>query len=134
MKNYRKDLLARASTGTDTQYGYLVNGKGATITVRTTWTATGTVKIYGTLRDDATVDFSAAASYANPHTPLNLVDNDSGSTIAGATGVAVAGTDIVKTYDINVNSSCMYIAPVITAWTQGTFAVDISLTDIDARS
>lgn len=101
----------------------------------TSGTATLTVKCVGSYgkkiadivdRFDDTPNFGATASASNPWSYLQIVDLDSGSGLAGSTGVALVGADVNKMYEVNVNSA-KYITFIPTAYTQGVISLKAKL-------
>lgn len=100
----------------------------------TSGTATLTVKVVGSygkkisdqVQGDDTPNFGATASAANPWSYIQIVDLDSGSGLAGSTGVALSGADVNKMYELNVNSA-KYITFIPTAYTQGVISLKAKL-------
>lgn len=73
-----------------------------------------------------TPNFGATQSKSNPWAYLGFVNLDDGSFTAGATGIVLAGTDVHKLYEINVNSG-RFITFLLTAWTAGVITVRAKL-------
>lgn len=98
--------------------------------VSTAGTATTTLKVAGTLSTtvDTVPNFGATVSASNPYAFLQIIDLDTGSAINGATGIVVAGTDINKQYEINVNSE-KYVTVFPTSWTAGAISIKALVTD-----
>lgn len=72
-------------------------------------------------------NFGATVSNSNPYTFAGLVDLDTQSgIIAGSTGVSAAGTDIHKTYEMNI-SVTKFLTAMVTAWTAGAITVTATL-------
>lgn len=93
----------------------------------TSGTATTTVKAVGSMgmtkevasaQHGDTPNFGAAASRTNPWTYIEMIDTIDNSTVAGGTGVVVAGTDIAKSFEVNVNA-LKYFTLIPISWTQG---------------
>lgn len=111
----------------------------AVLTVITSGTATTTLKLAGSLgvspdlvtthnAGGSTPLFGGTVAKGNPYTFLDLVDLDSNAVIPGSTGIVVAGTDIAKTYEINVNGmEYMNLLPV--TWTAGVINATLALFD-----
>lgn len=76
--------------------------RNVVITVATASSGNLTVKCQGSIAETAP-DFSAAATAANPWTYVQMIDLADGSSVAGATWIAAAGTDIIRTVEINEN-------------------------------
>lgn len=103
--------------------------------VGTSGTATTTLKIPGSAGIPETPanfgpgsarkdlpNFGATVSPSNPYSFLQLINLDTAAAINGATGIAVAGTDINNQYEINVNvEKWLTVIPV--SWTQGAITV-----------
>lgn len=102
----------------------------------TAGTATLTFKVAGSLgklsADTSnghgdTPNFGATQDDANGfYNFINLIDLLDGSSISGSTGIAVAGTDINKTYELNVNG-LKYVTVIPTAFTQGAITIKAKL-------
>lgn len=111
--------------------------RDAVISVVSAGTSTWTFKCAGSIgkvsadyqstRVD-TPNFGATVSDSNPYTFVEIVDLDTGSAIDGATGIATTGTDIAKSYEINING-LKYFTVIPTAWTQGAITVKLKLFD-----
>jgi hypothetical protein len=57
-----------------------------------------------------------------------MVDLNDGLPVTGSTGVVATGTDIVRTFEININS-LQWIAFNITAISAGNVTISIQITD-----
>lgn len=69
-------------------------------------------------------NFGATVGYKNPIVALATIDKTSGATIAGGTGYAASGADIVKLFDVDVQAqSIKYFTVIPTAWTQGAITL-----------
>lgn len=113
-------MTAQAATGIGTSE-LVENYKTVNLTVTGTGTPTGTIKI--AISDAETKpDFSAAASATNPWVYAAIVDVQSGSVIAGNTGIAYTGTAGTNMYSINVDGM-RWVCPNVTAYTAGTYDV-----------
>ena len=106
------------------------------LSVQTSGSFNATVKVAGSIGklladSDAngnTPNFGATQSKTNPYTFMQIIDSDTAAAVDGATGITSAGTDLQKTYEVNVNG-LEYITIVPTAWTAGTITVKALLTD-----
>lgn len=90
----------------------------------TTGTATLTVKLAGSLgkNNGDTPNWGGTVSPSNPYTFLQIINLDTATAVNGATGIAVAGTDINNSYEVNTNGM-KYITVVPTAWTAGAITI-----------
>lgn len=114
----------------------------AVITVIASGTATATLKMAGSLglpmelltganAQNASGDtplMGGTVSKSNPYTFMDLVDLDSNAVIPGSTGIVVAGTDIAKSYEVNINAM-KYLDLIVASWTAGVINVVIELFD-----
>lgn len=113
-------MNAQAATGVGTAVN-VENYKTVNLTVTGATLPTGTVKV--AVSDAETVpDFSAAATATNPWSYVALVDLQSGSVLAGNTGVAFAGTAATNMYSLNSNGM-RWICPNVTAYTAGNYTI-----------
>jgi len=80
----------------------------------------GTVKIQISNQED--VNFNNAASKTNRWSYVQLKDLIDASTVNGSVGVTSAGTDISKTYEININS-VKYLSANYSAYTTGKLSL-----------
>lgn len=105
--------------------------RNAVIQVSTTGTATTTLKVAGTLNPTANsswTNFGATVSASNPYGFLQIIDLDTGAAVNGATGIVVAGTDINKEYEININAMT-YVTVFPISWSAGAITVKLLLTN-----
>lgn len=108
--------------------------------VSTSGTATTTLKIAGSLgkpEDQANTsprydypNMGATVIPANPYTFMQIVDLDTNTAIDGATGIVVAGTDITKTYEVNINVT-KYLTVIPISWSAGAITVKALLSNLD---
>lgn len=82
--------------------------------------------VSNTTQGNDTPNFGATQSKSNPFTFLQIIDLQGAATIDGDTGIVSAGTDINKTYEVNVNGM-KYITIIPTAWSAGTITVKAQL-------
>ena len=105
--------------------------RNAVIQVATSGTATTTLKVVGSQGVTGTgncPNIGGTVSATNPWTYLEAVDLLDGSSVPGGTGLVVAGTDIVKNIEVNVNTvKFMTIIPI--SWTQGAIYARMVLTN-----
>lgn len=114
----------------------VIEFKNAILSFITSGTATLTVKVAGSigkLLADADgygdePNFGATIGKTNPYSLLQVVNLDTGAALNGATGFAVAGTDLNELYEVNVNA-LRYLTLIPTAWTQGAITAKVFLTD-----
>lgn len=107
------------------------------LSVITSGSFNGTFKIAGSLGKlasdvpngaDDTPNFGATQSKTNPYTFLQIIDLDTAAAVNGATGVTSAGTDLNKSYEVNINGA-KYVTLIPTGWTAGTITVKAQLLD-----
>ncbi len=111
--------------------------RNAVVSLITAGTATLTVGFAasnGKLIEDTTSNrndtpnFAGTLSDTNPYSFVQVVNLEDATAIDGGTGVAVAGTDINKNYEVNING-LKYLTLVPTAWTAGAITAKIMLFD-----
>lgn len=77
-----------------------------------------------------TPNFGATNNKDNPYTHAQAIDLQNGAAVNGDTGVVLAGTDINKTYEINLNGT-KYFCPIVTAWSAGAITLKALLVNDD---
>lgn len=96
-------------------------------------TATWTAKLAGSFgktltNQDANGDvpnFGATISAtANPYSLIQVIDLSDNSAKDGSTGIVVAGTDIHKAYEANINA-LKYVNLIVTSFTQGSITAKL---------
>lgn len=101
------------------------------LSFQTSGTATTTVKAVGSMgmtKENAsaqhgdTPNFGATVARTNPWMYVEMIDTIDNSTVAGGTGIVVAGTDFNKIYEVNVNA-LKYFTLIPISWTQGALTV-----------
>ena len=109
---------------------FIPDFRNAVLQVGTTGTATTTIKIAGSLGklDGSCPNFGATIAPTNPWSFVESVNLDDGSSVPGSTGIVVAGTDINKTYEININT-LKYFTLIPVTWTQGAITAKVLLTN-----
>lgn len=116
--------LTTAGTGTQTfkvkgKVIYVDDFKHLELLIATSNNANFTMKVQGTLEDTAnTIDFNSARSITNPWEYINIVDLNDRSTIVGDTGLAFAGLDDYRLFEINTNALSR-ITIDVSLWTAG---------------
>lgn len=110
-------------TGTGT-HTYKLKGKTilisdysvVTLGVFTSGSANFTLKVQ--ISDQGDVDFNKSQSATNrwDYAQVKLMDDN--SSVNGSTGVVTSGTDINKTYEVNINKR-IYLSANFTAWSAG---------------
>ena len=110
---------------------YTSDFKAIDFTVFTSGTATTNVTPFvsnGKLDADSTSprfdypNMGATISKTNPYGSANFVDLIDGVSVAGSTGIVVAGTDINRNYEVNVNG-VKYASMFPITWTQGAITI-----------
>jgi hypothetical protein len=111
---------AAAATGK----AHLLEGYDKAIfSLKTATSANFTLKFQGSW-EETKPDFSSAASATNPWIYLNVINRDSGASVAGSTFVASAGTDMIMDYEIN-GSIPRWVCATISAQSAGTLTLDV---------
>ena len=109
--------------------------RNAVLHFNTAGTATLTVKIAGSmgknLADQTAIsgdcpNFGATQSDTNPYTFVGAINLEDGAQVEGDTGIAVAGTDLYRMYEVNTNA-LKYLTLLPTAWTQGAISAKLVL-------
>lgn len=126
MRDYKEYTIfsAKGTTG----IGNNINVKDfrhAVIMFGSASSANLTVKFQGSISTDAP-DFSAAQSVSNHWDFVQVKDLQNGSSIDGDTGLALAGTDDFRMFEINING-LNWINARITALAAGTATVKVVL-------
>jgi len=116
-------LNAQAAAGT----GLAIPCKDARhiiLSFATSGNANLTVKFQGAISEvsGAAPNFSAAQSVSNMWDYIEVVDLQSGTAVAGDTGVTVAGTDDYRLFQVNTDAIA-YICATVTAYTAGAVTV-----------
>ena len=81
-----------------------------------------TVKIQGSWSKDKP-DFSAAQTVANHWDYVDVIDLEDGASIDGDTGVAMAGTDDFRNFEVNAGG-VRWLCATITARSAGTLTLN----------
>lgn len=100
--------------------------RNAVLSVLTSATATTTLKVAGSNTPDSP-NFGATVSASNLYTFLQAINLEDGSSVDGNTGIVVAGTDISRQYEVNINAM-KYLTVFPITWTQGAITVKLLLT------
>lgn len=107
------------------------------LAIETSGSASFTMKIAGSLGKVTTdviapytdtPNFAATQSKSNPYTFVQIIDLDTAAAVNGATGITTAGTDLLKSYEVNVNA-LKYVCPILTAWTAGVITLKALVSD-----
>jgi len=115
---YILNAVASASTGTALlvqDYRHLI------LALDTANSANFTVKVQGSIQEDLP-DFSAAQSVSNRWDYVQIKDLEDGTSVDGDLGVAAAGTDDHRMFEINTNG-LRWICATITAYTAGNITL-----------
>ena len=97
----------------------------AIISFNTASSANMTVKFAGSIAETAPV-FTNAQSVSNPFDYIQVKDLQNGTSIDGDTGVALAGTDDQRMFEVNINA-LQYLTAVVTAYAAGSVTMTIRL-------
>lgn len=97
----------------------------AIISFNTASSANMTVKFAGSIAETAP-NFAAAQSVSNPFDYIQIKDLQNGSSIDGDTGVALAGTDDQRMFEMNINA-LQYLTAIVTAYAAGSITVTVRL-------
>lgn len=101
--------------------------KNVVFSFGTAGSATLTVKFQGS-NEEICPDFSAAQSVTNMWDYIEVVDLQSGTPVAGDTGLAVAGTDDFRNVEANFNGM-RWVCATVTARIGGSVTVKVRLFD-----
>ena len=109
---------------------FIPDFRNAVLQIGTSATATTTIKIAGSLgkTDGSAPNFGATISVSNPWAFVEAVDLSDGSSVAGGTGIVVAGTDILKQFEVNINT-LKFLTLIPVTWTQGAITAKLLLTN-----
>lgn len=114
----QEQTIFSAKTSTGTGKSILVDDfQHILLTLSSASSANFTIKFQGSNSDTAP-DFSSAQSVTNRWDYIQVKDLQSGSAIGGDTGVAFAGTDDVRLFEVN-NSGQKWICATKTASSAG---------------
>lgn len=90
-------------------------------TVHTTGNAAGTLKFVAGFGDEHP-DFSAPSTIDNDWHTVEVIPVSTGTAVAGDTGVVLAGTDIHKAYQMNVDAA-KHVGVILSGYSAGVFDV-----------
>lgn len=114
---------------------YIKAFRNAILQVGTSGTATTTLGVVGSLgRTGSTAtaprlglpNVGATVAPSNPYSFLQVIDLATGAAINGSTGIVVAGTDINKQFEVNINLQ-EYLTVIPVTWTQGAITIKLIL-------
>ena len=74
------------------------------IVVSTSDSADMTLKVAGSILEQASIDFTSAAAVDNEWNYLALYNYEDAAITAGTTGIVYSGADSVKTYMVNIDA------------------------------
>lgn len=114
--------ITDAGTGTHTavlkgRTKFVLGFRHLELHLDTSGTATMTAKVQGSMQETMP-DFNAAQSPTNRWDYIEIKDLQDGAAIDGDTGVAQAGADDHRVFEINTNA-LRWVNVAITSWTQG---------------
>lgn len=111
-----KILDAKAATGIGAPQ-QIQDWRHIILSFNTAESANLTIKIQGSISEEMPT-FSSAQSVANPWDYVQVKDLQSGSSINGDTGIAVAGTDDHRLFEVNTNG-LRWLCAEITSYSVG---------------
>lgn len=114
-------LNAKAATGVGSTGINVTDFKTIALSFATTASSTLTVKFAGSIQDTCP-DFTAAQSATNHWDYIDVIDLNTGTSIDGDTGVAVAATTDYRIFEANVNG-LRWVTAIVTAYTGGGVTV-----------
>lgn len=91
------------------------------LSLNTSGSAQGTIKVAGSMAEDAP-DFDSAQSPDNPFDYVEIVDLKDGSLIDGDTGITLSGTDDNRLLQVNTDG-LRWVTVKITSYTAGDWTV-----------
>lgn len=126
MRDYKEYTImdAKADTGVGKAI-FVGDAKHIEVFVATASSANGTVKFQGSIAGSVP-DFAAAQTAANQWDYVLVKDLEDGSSLDGDTGLAPAGTDDFRMFEVNTNALNWFSAR-ITAIAAGNFTVKIRI-------
>ena len=113
-------MNAQAATGVSS-YELVENYKTVNLTVSGATLPTGTIK-FAVSDSETAPNFAAAATPTNPWVYAAVVDVQSGSVIAGNTGIGFTGTAGTNMYTVNVDGM-RWVSAEVTAYTAGNYTI-----------
>jgi len=126
MKNYLSEVAifsAKATTGTALAY-LIKDWQHIMLCLSSQTSANFTIKFQGSFSETAP-DFSAAQSATNRWDYIQVKDYQNNAAIDGDTGIAFAGTDDVRLFELNTNG-LKYVCATITARSAGSVNLHLS--------
>jgi len=117
-------MSAKAATGAGNAI-FCRDFRHAVVTVNTASSANLTLKFAGSIAATAP-NFAAAQSVSNPFDYIQAKDLEDGSSVDGDTGIAPAGTDDQRIFELNING-LEYLTAIVTAWAAGSVTVTVRL-------
>lgn len=115
---------------------HLSDFRNIILQIGTSGTATTTLKVAGSLGKpksaataprDGLPNFGATVTPSNPYSFLQITPLDTFTSLAGATGLVIAGTDVNNMYQINVNGM-LYLTVFPVSWTAGAITIKAFMT------
>lgn len=124
MRDYKEYTLldAKAATGIG-KYVNVADFQHVIISFATASSANLTVKFQGSIQETVPT-FTSAQSATNHWDYIEVIDMQDGAAIDGDTGIAPAGTDDFRMFELNMNG-LRWLCPNVTARSAGNVTVKV---------
>lgn len=116
-------LLNGATTAITGKVVNVADFRNLVLALSTSGSANFTLKAQGSISTTCP-DFTASQSPTNMWTYMQMIDLNDQSTITGATGVASAGTDVNRSFEVNINL-LRWFTVTITAISAGAITAQV---------
>lgn len=117
-----KVLNAKAANGIGSALD-VSNYKSVNVTLATSGSAVATIK-FAISNALEMPDFSAPASPSNPYDYVDMSWLNNDSSVPGATGVVLTGTDICKIFELNTNYQ-KWLCPIVSGYSAGAIDCEV---------
>lgn len=85
--------------------------------------ASMTIKVYGSIQE-LPPTWTSSQSYTNQWSPIQIIDLNDQSTVTGATGIVLSGTDTHRMFEVNVNG-LKWVNVIVTAYSAGNVTAQL---------